>query len=487
MPRCSLRTGLGVAAAVVLAFALHGYHFGVSDQKLYLPAALRAVDPALYPHDAAFFTTEARFTLFDELLAAALRAGVPLDVAMFVGQIVSIAVVAAGGRRVLMLAGFATEAAWAGVMLLMFVLPCPVAGTRIGVLEPYLLPRGLAVGFALWAFAFAIERRSMAVLLLVVAGVLHPLTGLWSAGHVLAQVVDRRWISTLRAAGVAALLLAAIGCAPLLVPAFDESTYWQTALAPESFGARYPWHWPWYEWAGVVAPIALGWIVAKSVPSASGSRIATRLTLSTLAGVVVALIVTVAPDRQWPLQPMRQLHLVYVVVIALAGAWIETRLLRGRLLPRVLAAVLVIGTVVAVQQRYPSSSFVDWPGRLPDNAFVRAFDWIRLNTPVDTRIAIDPFYLRHPGPDWHAARVFTQRSMITDAVHDLAPAAMSPPLAARWTAEQRALAGWSSFQRADFARVGRDLQVSWLVLGATHAPDLDCPFVEPTVRVCRVP
>ena len=130
---------------------------------------------------------------------------------------------------------------------------------------------------------------------------------------------------------------------------------------------------------------------------------------------------------------------------------------------------------------------MELPGSLPDNAYARAFDWIRLHTPIDTRIAIDPFYLRRPGPDWHAARVFTHRSMVTDAVHDLAPAAMSPPLAARWTAEQRALAGWPSFERADFARVGRDLQVSWLVLAATHAPDLDCPFAEPTVRVCRVP
>jgi len=487
MLRRTLRTGLGVAAAVVLAFALHGYHFGVSDQKLYLPAALRAVDPALYPHDAAFFATEARFTLFDELVAGGLRAGVPLDFAMFAGQIVSIALVAAGARRVLILAGLSLETAWAGVVLLIVVLPCPVAGTRVGVLEPYLLPRGLAIGLALWAFVLAIERRPIALVLLAVAGLLHPLTGLWSAGHVVAQVVDRRWTRPLRAAGVAAMLLAAIACAPILVPAFDESTYWRTALAPESFSVRYPWHWPWYEWAGVVAPIALAWFMAARPLSPAGARIARRLTFSALAGVVVALLLTVAPDRQWPLQPMRQLHLVYVVVIALAGAWVETRLLRGRLLPRVVATVLVIGTVVAVQQRYRSSGYMDWPGRLPDNAYVRAFDWIRLHTPVDSRIAIDPFYLRHPGPDWHSARVFTQRSMLTDAVHDLAPAAMSPPLAARWTAEQQALAGWPTFQRADFARVGRDLHVSWVVVSATQALDLDCPFAEPTVRVCRVP
>ncbi len=487
MPRRSLRSGLGVAVAVLLAFASHGYHFGVADQKLYLPAALRAVDPALYPHDAAFFMTEARFTLFDELVAGAVRAGVPLDLTMFAGQVVAIALVAAGARRLLIVAGCSAQAAWAGVVLLMLALPSPVAGTRIGVLEPYLLPRGLAIGIALRAFVLAIERRPIAVAWLAVAGMVHPLTGLWTAGHVLAQVVDRRWIRPLRVAGAVAAVLTAIGCAPMLVPTVDESTYWQTALTPESFGARYPWHWPWYEWAGVVAPIALAWLLARGAPSPAGARIARRLSISALVGVAVALLLTVAPDREWPLQPMRQLHLVYLVVIAMAGAWIEARLLRGGLARRLVAVLLVVVVVGAVQQRYPTSGYVDWPGRLPDNAYVRAFDWIRRHTPPDARIAIDPFYLRHPGPDWHAARVFTRRSMLTDAVHDLAPAAMSPRLAARWTAEQRALAGWRTFQRADFARLGRAFEVSWVVVAAGQAPDLDCPFAEPTVRVCRVP
>ena len=487
MPRPTLRSGLGVAAAIVLAFALHGYHFGVSDQKLYLPAALRAANPALFPHDAAFFTTEARFTLFDELVAGGLRAGIPLDVAMFAGQVVALAVVAAGTLRLLALAGFSAEASWAGLGLLILLLPCPVAGTRIGVLEPYLLPRGLAIGAALWAFVLAIERRPAALALLVVAGALHPLTGLWSAGHVVAQAVDRRWTRPLRAAGAAAMLLAAGACAPLLVPTFDEATYWQTALAPDSFAARYPWHWPWYEWAGVIAPLLLLWFVARDRAGSATARIASRLLYSAVAGVMLALLITAVPDRAWPLQPMRQLHLVYVVAIALTGAAIERRVLRGRLWPRLVAAALVAATVLAVQQRYPASGYVDWPGQLPDNAYVRAFDWIQRHTPLDTRIAIDPFYLRHPGPDWHAARVFTRRSMISDAVHDLAPAAMSMPLAARWTAEQRQLAGWRTFQRDDFVRLGRDLHVSWVVVPAHQAPDLDCPFAEPTVRVCRVP
>jgi hypothetical protein len=77
--------------------------------------------------------------------------------------------------------------------------------------------------------------------------------------------------------------------------------------------------------------------------------------------------------------------------------------------------------------------------------------------------------------------------MLSDAVHDLAPAAMAPPLDERWRAEQRALAGWRTFGPAEFSRLGRDYNVSWVVVAAEQAPGLDCPFVEPTVRVCVVP
>jgi len=143
--------------------------------------------------------------------------------------------------------------------------------------------------------------------------------------------------------------------------------------------------------------------------------------------------------------------------------------------------------VFRLQQPYPSSPHLEWPGRLPDNTYVRAFDWIRTHTAVDTTIAVDPFYLRRPGPDWHSARVFTRRSMLTDAVHDLAPAAMSPVLSARWSREQQALAGWTRFTRADFARLHRDFSVDWVVVAGRQGDDLDCPFAEAGVRVCRTP
>lgn len=485
MPGRPIRGGLGVAALIGLAFALHGYHFGVSDQKLYLPAALRLVDPTLFPFDAGFFLNEARFTLFDDGVAALRRAGVPLDATMLAGQLAALWLIVAGAVRLVTRAGGSPAAAWAGATLLVIVLPSPVAGTRVGIVEPYLHPRTLGVAVALWALLAAIDGRARAAALLVVAGVLHPLSGLWSAGHVLMQWPIRGRGPMLRTAVLVAVILTVVACASPAPPPIDDVTHWQTALTAEGYNVRFPLRWPWYEWVGVAFPLALLALAATGAPAPAGGRIARRLVVAASLGIVLALMLTVAPDRRWPLQPMRQLHLVYLVAIVMFGAWLEQHVLRGRAAWRAAAVVLAATLVVLFQQRYPSSPWIEWPGRLPDNAYVRAFDWIRTNTPVDARIAVDPFYLRRPGPDWHAARVFSQRSMLTDAVHDLDPAAMAPPLDLRWTAEQRALAGWRSFDRDDFARLARDFDVSWVVVAGGQAPGLDCPFIQPTVRVCR--
>ncbi len=121
--------------------------------------ALARVDRSLFLHDAAFFTTEARFTWYDELVAATLRAGIPLDVTMFGGQVMTMGLLLGAARRLLERSGAPPAAQWAGVVGLAVALPIPVAGTRIGVLEPYLLPRGLGIALAAWACVLAIDRR----------------------------------------------------------------------------------------------------------------------------------------------------------------------------------------------------------------------------------------------------------------------------------------------------------------------------------------
>ena len=59
-----------LAVMVAASIAIHGYHYGIEDEAIYLPAIKAHLNPALYPHDAIFFQPQTRTTLFDELVAA---------------------------------------------------------------------------------------------------------------------------------------------------------------------------------------------------------------------------------------------------------------------------------------------------------------------------------------------------------------------------------------------------------------------------------
>jgi hypothetical protein len=141
--------------------------------------------------------------------------------------------------------------------------------------------------------------------------------------------------------------------------------------------------------------------------------------------------------------------------------------------------------VVLTQRSFPDSPHVEWPGRLPANAWVEAFDWIRQHTPRDALCALNPRYFRDPGSDSHAFRFFAERSALAEAVTDIGPAALSPELSRRWMADMQAQAGWRQFRAADIRRLGSVSGVRWVVLEQPGVAGLDCPFQNARVQVCR--
>jgi hypothetical protein len=76
--------------------------------------------------------------------------------------------------------------------------------------------------------------------------------------------------------------------------------------------------------------------------------------------------------------------------------------------------------------------------------------------------------------------------MLAEAVHDLAPAGMSPTLGARWMRESEDLATWQRFTFADFTRLADKYGVGWVVVSQPHLPELTCPYENRDVAVCRV-
>jgi len=58
------RAALLLAIIAALAVLVHGYHLGVDDAAIYVPAIKRVADPALYPFGAEFFMSHAHLSLF---------------------------------------------------------------------------------------------------------------------------------------------------------------------------------------------------------------------------------------------------------------------------------------------------------------------------------------------------------------------------------------------------------------------------------------
>ena len=75
-----------LGAITMLAVAVHGYHLGVDDSAIYVPAIKRVADPNLYPFGSAFFMTHAHLSIFAELVGSSARLShLPVDLPAFRG------------------------------------------------------------------------------------------------------------------------------------------------------------------------------------------------------------------------------------------------------------------------------------------------------------------------------------------------------------------------------------------------------------------
>src|SRR5262245_65653876 len=53
----------------ILALAVHGYHYGIEDEAIYLPAIKKYLDPSLYPFDSFFFLPQANVSVVPKLIS----------------------------------------------------------------------------------------------------------------------------------------------------------------------------------------------------------------------------------------------------------------------------------------------------------------------------------------------------------------------------------------------------------------------------------
>jgi hypothetical protein len=194
---------------------------------------------------------------------------------------------------------------------------------------------------------------------------------------------------------------------------------------------------------------------------------------------------------------MRVLHFVYFCWIFLGGGLLGEYVLRDRPLRwSALLLPILLASYLANALTYRSSPQVEWPGRLPANDWVRAFDWARRKTPPGALFALNPNSMSLPGNDSHGFRAFAERSALADGLKDRAVTANCPELAYAWRQETRDLDHWENFAAPDFERLAKRHGVRWIILertsragssvrAATEA-GLKCPYLNQSLMVCEI-
>lgn len=481
------------------AIAIQGYHPGLEDDAYYLAAIKQHLNPALYPHDADFFRLQFQATIFDKLIAASIRlTHLPPDLAIFLWQVAATLAILAACLAIARRCLIKPEAHWSAVATVAALLTIPVSGTGISITDQYLHPRALATAAILAAMVAILDRhRLRAAIFLFAAATVHVIMAAFGISLCIFLAWRRGGVNDEKKKAqptqLAPITLAALPLPWLFEPASDA---WRQAAATRHFNLLS--QWAWYEWLGVLAPLFLLYLfarIARRNDSSSLARLSTCLLYYALFQLAIALILMFPPqlERLRSFEPMRFLHLVYLLMFLIAGGLLGQHLLGKHVYRWLLLFVpLGAGMFYAQRQMYPATAHLELPGRAPGNDWLQSFAWIRQNTPIDALFALDPYYMRQPGEDFHGFRALAERSALADMVKDPGMVARIPGLAPRWQRETNATRNWQLFQPADFESLRKSFGVTWVVLTASDAAyepkpaAMICPYQNRTVKVCRV-
>ncbi len=158
-----------------------GYRYAASDQAFYIPAVVRHLEPADFPRDAALIDSQARLTIIDDLIAAAVRAsGASLQHLFFGLYVCTLLLFAGAAARI---GSVMYRSRWTvAALLAALTLRHAIAKTGTNTLEGYFHPRQLAFALGLLAIAMLLDRRErLAIVPLAAAAAVHPTTAAWFA------------------------------------------------------------------------------------------------------------------------------------------------------------------------------------------------------------------------------------------------------------------------------------------------------------------
>ncbi len=468
------------------AIFVHGYHPFVEDAEIYIPGVKKLLNPALFPFNDVFFASHAKLTLFPNLIAWSVRlAHLPLEWLLLIWHFTCIFLLLLASWKLARLCFGTARSAWGGAALMAALLTIPVAGTALYIMDQYLNPRSFSTVTVTWIVVNLIQKHyRWAIAWLIITAVVHPLM----AGFGLVFVVLLAWRQhatlLITPQSAAALILFPMGLFPPVSNAYRQVL--------DSHSYFFLLRWEWYEWLGIIGPLVILWWFGRIARSKGLANLEVICSAAVIFGVlflVAGLVVTAPPKfaRFVELQPMRSVHLIYILLVVFSGGLLAEYVLKTELWRWLTMSIpLCAGMFYAQRQLFPATPHLEWPGAKTSNEWVRAFVWIRDNTPVDAYFALDPEHMRRAGQDQHGFRAIAERSMLADRVKDSGAVTMFPALAQTWLEQVRAQQGWNTFAKADFERLHQGQGVNWVVFQRPNTAGLDCPYQNAALLICAI-
>jgi len=483
---------LRLAALTAAALVLHGYHLGVEDGEIYIPAAKKLLHPDLYPFATEFFLSHGRLSLFSPILAWTSKlTHMPMDWTLLAWYVVSLFATILSCWLLAAECFTSPRARWTAILVTTAVLTMPATNTGLLLVDPYLTARSFSTPLTIFALASFLGRRPVQVCaaILLTAAIHVQMSAYLLFLIAVMWLLDRRTTATRNQVPVLASFVAVLPTGFQLSPA--TGAYHEALYSRDYYFLS---TWSWYHWLGMLAPLAiLAWFSRGKLRGTlhGFSRISFALIPFGLLAIAAAALLCSSTSLEMfiRLQPLRAFHVITLIFVLLLAGVMGEYLARDR--PWVIAAVaipLAAGMFVVGRQTYPNSPQIELPSTTSSNPWVNTLLWVRQNTPIDAVFAVDSRYFEDEVADVHGFRAVSERSALADYFKDGGVVSLFPGLADEWKQMSNATYGLNQFSAARFRTLKEEYpEVTWTVIHGSAPVGMTCPYQQRGYSVCRLP
>ena len=481
-----------ILALTAAALISGGYHLGVEDAEIYMPAATKLLHPNLYPYASEFFLSHGNLSLFGSVLAGTAKlTHLSIDWTVFAWYVVSLFATLSSCWLFLAACFSSPRARWTAMLVATAVLTMPAANTGLLLIDPYLTARSFSTPLALIAFTCVLEHRyTFAGIAVALTALFHPQMVMyilflgavtWASERIKGRVREPLPIPV---SGIA-LIPSGFHLSPA------RGNYREALFSRDYF---FLYNWTWYHWLGLLAPLViLAWLWRTDLRGTRPAfrQVALALIPFGLISIGSAAFLCSSPDFEMfaRIQPLRSFHLITLLFVLLLAGVIGEYLAKDRKwVPIALFIPLAIGMAVSARNTYPHSAHIELPSDASRNPWVNTLLWIRSNTPGDAVFAVDSRYFKDAPMDVHGFRSISERSALADYYKDGGVVSLFPELADEWKQMSDATYDLNHFSTAQFENLRQKYpEVSWTVIHGAAPATLDCPYDRDSFVVCRIP